>query len=292
MASCDLAALRRRRLGGVLDQVEEHLDQQVAIAVHRRQRRIVFLDEADMAREARSAPRSRTRSSTSWMLTGPRSIGRRSENTSMRSTSAQMRSVSSQMRRVSSRSAGAGVLLEQLRRAADAGERVLHLVRQHRGHRRHRARGVAMGELAVDLVGDRALLQRHHDAVAVLGERRRLDGHDRAAEPRRVERRRHIRRRCARCGAPMSIEREERAVGRQELGERQAAAASRRWCRRTARRRRWRSAAGRARSTTSTGSGSAASTASRFDRDLGAASAGWRGRAPPWLRPPPPSSGA
>ena len=37
-----------------------------------------------------------------------------------------------------------GVLLQQLRGAADAGKRVLDLMRQHRRHRGHRARRVAM----------------------------------------------------------------------------------------------------------------------------------------------------
>ncbi len=49
----DLAALLRHRLGRVLDEIEEDLDEQVAVAVDRRQRGIVILDEADMAREAR-----------------------------------------------------------------------------------------------------------------------------------------------------------------------------------------------------------------------------------------------
>ena len=48
----DLAALRGHRLGGVLDQVEEHLDQLVAVAVDLGQRRVVVGLEADLAREA------------------------------------------------------------------------------------------------------------------------------------------------------------------------------------------------------------------------------------------------
>ena len=53
--SCDLAVVRvlADRLGGVLHQVEEHLDELVAVAEHRRQRRIVILDEFDVAGEAR-----------------------------------------------------------------------------------------------------------------------------------------------------------------------------------------------------------------------------------------------
>ena len=40
------------RLGGVLHEVEEHLDELVAVGEHRRQRGIVFLDELDVAGEA------------------------------------------------------------------------------------------------------------------------------------------------------------------------------------------------------------------------------------------------
>ena len=40
------------RFGGVLHEIEEHLNQLVLIGQHRRQRRIVVLDEADVAGEA------------------------------------------------------------------------------------------------------------------------------------------------------------------------------------------------------------------------------------------------
>ena len=63
-------------------------------------------------------------------------------------------------------------LFEQLRRAANAGERILDLVRQHGGERDHRARRAAMGELAVHLVGDRALLQHDDHMVRPLRQRR------------------------------------------------------------------------------------------------------------------------
>ena len=56
-----------------------------------------------------------TRSSTAWMLTGSRSIGRSSAKTSMRSTSSTMRSASSQIRRVSARSSSSA---DRLRAAA------------------------------------------------------------------------------------------------------------------------------------------------------------------------------
>jgi hypothetical protein len=40
------------RLGGVLDEVEEHLDELIPVAEHRRQRRVVVLGEADVLGEA------------------------------------------------------------------------------------------------------------------------------------------------------------------------------------------------------------------------------------------------
>ena len=87
-----------------------------------------------------------------------------------------------------------GGLLEELRRAADAGQRVLDLVRQHRAERRDRARGAAMGELPVHLVGDGALLEHQHDDVAVLAEGVAKTSTMRsAAEPRRCRRRRGTR---------------------------------------------------------------------------------------------------
>ena len=59
----------RHRFGGVLHEIEEDLDELVAIAVNGRQRGIVLLGEADAARKADSAIRF-TRSSTEWILTG------------------------------------------------------------------------------------------------------------------------------------------------------------------------------------------------------------------------------
>ena len=108
------------------------------------------------------------------MLTGARSTGRSSVNTSMRSTSFTMRSASSQISCVKRAVVVAHRLLQQLRRAADAGKRVLDLVRQHGGERDDRARGAAMGELAVHLVRDGALLQHDHDVIGPLRQRRHV----------------------------------------------------------------------------------------------------------------------
>ena len=89
-----------------------------------------------------------------------------------------MRSASSQISRVSVRSSSSDRLFEQLRGAANAGQRILDLVREHGGERDHRTRRAAMGELAIHLVGDRALLQHHHHKVRLLRQRRdvQIDG--------------------------------------------------------------------------------------------------------------------
>ena len=65
-----------------------------------------------------------------------------------------------------------GGLLEQLRRPADAGERVLDLVRQHCTQRRDGAGRAAMGQLTIHLVGDGPFLEHDDHVVAVVPERR------------------------------------------------------------------------------------------------------------------------
>ena len=50
-------------------------------------------------------------------------------------------------------------LFQQLRRAANAGQRILDLMRQHRRHAVQRAHRAAMQQLAVDALREAALLQ-------------------------------------------------------------------------------------------------------------------------------------
>ena len=68
-----------------------------------------------------------------------------------------------------------GIRLEELRRAADAGERVLDLVREHGGKAGHGARRAAMRELAVDLLRHRARQQHDRDVPRPLGHRGGVD---------------------------------------------------------------------------------------------------------------------
>jgi hypothetical protein len=76
--------------------------------------------------------------------------------------------------------------LQELRGAADAGERILDFMRQHRGKAGHGARGAAMGKLAVDLFGHRPRQQHESHMTGPLRHRRGVDvDHPLRAEPRR-----------------------------------------------------------------------------------------------------------
>ncbi len=63
-------------------------------------------------------------------------------------------------------------LFEQLRGSTDTRQRVLDLVREHRGQRDHRTRSTSMGKLPIHLVGDGAFLKHHNDVPRMLAQRR------------------------------------------------------------------------------------------------------------------------
>ena len=112
----------------------------------------------------------------------------------MRSTSLQMRSDSAQMSWVKRAVAIGALAFEQLRRAPDAGERVLDLMREHGGEAGDRARGAAMGELALDHLRHAALLEHDQDAAGHLRRRgRRRDRRASAPRSGTSRDRRHIR---------------------------------------------------------------------------------------------------
>jgi hypothetical protein len=72
-------------------------------------------------------------------------------------------------------------LFEKLCGAANARQRVLDLVGEHRRKRNHRARRSAMRELAIHLFSDGALLEHHHDVVRPFGQRRNMQVDDAVA---------------------------------------------------------------------------------------------------------------
>ena len=173
-----------------------------------------------------------------------------------------MRSASSQISRVSVRSSSPARLLEQLRGAADAGERVLDLVRQHGGERDHRARRAAMGELAVHLVGDGALLQHDHDVAGPLRHRRDVQVDEPFAG---IARRAEIDLVFVHGGAAAAHlldQREQRAAERHEVAQRVPAQQRHRDFEEMSRPRHWRRRSCRPAPTMMTGCGSALSTAS------------------------------
>ena len=160
-----------RRFGGVLHQIEEHLDQLILVGEHRRQRRVVFLDEADVAREAglrepfdvieHRVDVDRAARDRPVVAEHLHAIDQRDDAVGLVADQPGQRPVFGRRR-----------LLEQLRRAANARQRILDLVRQHRRQRDDRARRAAVGQLPVHLVGNGAFLKHHHDVAGPLADGR------------------------------------------------------------------------------------------------------------------------
>ena len=113
------------------------------------------------ARRSRSAPARARGPAPGGCSPAPSATGC-SENMSIRSTRWRMRSASSWISWHSSRSPSSTLDFQQLGGAADAGQRVLDLVRQHLRHRRGAAGGAEEVELAVHHLRRRAVLQRQH----------------------------------------------------------------------------------------------------------------------------------
>ena len=175
------------RLGGVLDEVQEHLDQLIAVGVHRRKRRIVFLDDADVSREAVAGDHLHPLEDgvdVDGLALRRALVGKNLHAVDEPDDAVGLVADQARQRAV----VLVRVRLEQLRRAADAGERVLDLMRQHRGKSGHRARRAAMRELAVDLFRHRARQQHERDVPGPLGDRRGVDIDDAlGAEARRAD---------------------------------------------------------------------------------------------------------
>ena len=167
----DLAAIARHRLGGILDQVEEHLDQLVAVAVDVGQGGIVALGEADVAGKAalRKAPHVLEHEIDIDRV----ALDRRAVGELLHVVDQAADAVGFLADQADQRALVLGdARLEQLRRAADPGQRVLDLVRQRRRQARDCARAAAMDQLVIEPARDRAGMQDHQGAIGNLGQRR------------------------------------------------------------------------------------------------------------------------
>ena len=157
--------------GGVLDEVQEYLDELIAVGQNRRQRRIVILDEFDVPGEAglrqpfyvfeHHVDIDGLALDRAFVGEDFHAIDEFHDTVGFVANQPRQRAVVVVRR-----------LLEKLRGPADAGERILDLVGEHGGQRDHRARGAAMRELTIHFVGDGALLQHHHDIVGLFRQRR------------------------------------------------------------------------------------------------------------------------
>ena len=161
-------------LDGILEQVQEGLHELVAIARHRRQRRIVIVDEAHAAAETALGQTAHVVQNVMDIdgLLGERPL------------------VAEHFHAVHEIADALGlgadelaqhpvlvreVLLEKLGCALDAGQRILDLVREHGRHARYRARGRAMRQLALDHLRHVALLQHDRDEMRLLRHRPAID---------------------------------------------------------------------------------------------------------------------
>ena len=170
----DLAAVGGHGFGRVLHQVEEDLHQFVPVAEHRRQGRVVGLDEAHVAGEA--VPRQAMHpvqdpmdvDGGAWRRSG---VGEHFHAVD-KGTDA-IRLVPDEPGQVTV--LGGSALFEQLGRALNSRQRVLDLVGEHGRHARDRARCAAVTQPAVDSVGDGPFVQGQHNSARLVAQRGRLD---------------------------------------------------------------------------------------------------------------------
>ena len=216
----DLAVRRvADRFGGVLHEIEEDLDELVAIGEDRRQRGIVFVADLDRAGEAglgEPADMVEDDVDVDRLALDRPLVGEDFHAVDELHDAVGLVADQAGQRPVVVVDRG----LEELRRAADAGKRVLDLMGEHRGKAGDRAGGAAMRELAVDLVGHRPLLEQDDHAAVPLEGRRRIDVDDALAavsrradvDPVFVDRRVAL--------AHLIDQRQKRAAERNEIGER------------------------------------------------------------------------
>ena len=152
-------AFLRHRLGGVLDQIEHHLDQLVAIGPNRRQRRIIEFLKAYMGGEAGLSQPSDVLQYTVDVHSGAgdRLFPERLHPVHQIADAVGL--VADQYRQLTVGRTDTG--FQQLRRASDARQRVLHFMRQNRRHSRYAAGRAAKRQLAVERPSGRGIL--HHE---------------------------------------------------------------------------------------------------------------------------------
>src|SRR5262245_30094739 len=181
----DLAvrALLADRLGRVLHEIEESLDELVAVSRHRGQRRIVVLDDLDPAREARDGNLfdviEHVVNVDRLTLQGPLIA----ENLHAVHELADAVGLGADELSQGAVGIGDALAFDQLRRASDAGERILDLVGEHGGKTRDGPRRAAMGQLALDHLRHAALLDHDEYAPRQFGDWAAV----KIDEPRRVE---------------------------------------------------------------------------------------------------------
>jgi hypothetical protein len=111
--------------------------------------------------------------------------------------------------------------LQKLSRAPHARKRVFHFMSQDSGQCSHGARGIAAANRFVQPAGDGALLQRDGNPTCPFGQRRQVDGDHSPAERGAFENHFAVGNAGA-LGTRLIDEREQRTIGRDELGQRPA----------------------------------------------------------------------
>ena len=178
-------AFLRDRFGGVLDQIQHHLNQLVAIGPDRRQRRIVQFLETDMRGEAGLGE-------LSDMLQDAMDVHRGSGDRLFPERLHPVHQVADAVGLVADQFGqfpvgrpDAG--FQQLRGAADARQRVFHFMRQDGRHAGDAAGGAAKRQLAIQRPSGRGILHHQEHGTGFLRQRRTLHGDAALVQPRTFE---------------------------------------------------------------------------------------------------------
>ena len=169
-------------LGGILDQVEHDLDQLVAVAPDRRQRRVVMLGEADM--RGKSALREHAH-----MFKHAMDVHRAARDRLFGEYLHPVDQIPDAVGLVADQHGQFPVRFvhrrfQQLGGAANARERVLHLMREDRRHAGNAARGAAKRELPVQRPCGRRILHHQQHSALFLRQRGTLNGDPLLVQPR------------------------------------------------------------------------------------------------------------